>query len=226
MIFAAGFGTRMGALTAAQPKPLIKVAGKALIDHALEVATGAGAGRVVVNTHYRGAQIEAHLAGGGVLFSRETDLILETGGGLRAALPLLGTGPVMTLNSDVVWTGPNPLTTLAAAWDGDRMDALVLVMPTEAATGHGPVSDFLLSPDGRIARARGSRGHVYVGAGMINPDCLADVAEPVFSLNLIWDRAIAAGRAFAAVHQGGWCDVGTPDGIALAEAVLRGEAHV
>jgi N-acetyl-alpha-D-muramate 1-phosphate uridylyltransferase len=179
-----------------------------------------------VNTHYRGAQIEAHLAGRGVLFSRETDLILETGGGLRAALPLLGPGPVMTLNSDVVWTGPNPLMTLAAAWDSARMDALVLVMPVAAATGHGPVSDFVLAPDGRIARARGAEGHVYVGAGIINPDCLADVAEQVFSLNLIWDRAIAAGRAFAAVHHGGWCDVGTPDGIALAEAVLRGHVDV
>ncbi|OZA00061.1 MAG: nucleotidyltransferase, partial [Rhodobacterales bacterium 17-64-5] len=126
MLFAAGFGTRMGALTADRPKPLVMVAGRALIDHALDVAAGAGADRVVVNTHYRADQIAAHLAGRGVKISPE-DPILETGGGLRAALPLLGPGPVAILNSDAIWTGANPLTQLAAAWDGARMEALLLL---------------------------------------------------------------------------------------------------
>ena len=115
MLFAAGFGTRMGALTADRPKPLIPVAGRALIDHALDVAEAAGVTRTVVNTHYKAEQIARHLAGRDVLISHEPGPILETGGGLRQALPLLGPGPVAILNSDAIWTGANPLTQLAAA---------------------------------------------------------------------------------------------------------------
>ena len=114
MLFAAGLGTRMGALTAHRPKPLVEVAGRPLIDHALDLAREAAVPRVVANLHYRGEMIRDHLAGSPVLFSDETDRILETGGGLRQALPLLGPGPVYTLNSDAVWTGANPLTTLSA----------------------------------------------------------------------------------------------------------------
>jgi N-acetyl-alpha-D-muramate 1-phosphate uridylyltransferase len=222
LIFAAGFGTRMGKLTADRPKPLIPVAGKALIDHALEVASAAGIVRPVVNLHYRADQIVAHLRGRDVAFSHERDQILETGGGLKAALPLLGPGPVMTLNSDVIWTGQNPLTQLAMAWDSARMDALLLLLPVEKATGHGATSDFRLAPDGRLGRANGARGHVYVGASMINPDCLAGMRDRAFSLNLAWDRIIATGRAHGTVHQGGWYDIGTAAGIAVAEALLHG----
>jgi len=225
MIFAAGFGKRMGQLTATRPKPLVQVAGKPLIDHALDLAKDAGNRVTVVNVHYLAGQLINHLEDRAVAISHERGQILETGGGLRAALPLLGPGPVMALNSDAVWTGPNPLRQLANAWDGSRMDALLLLLPTGRATGHGTTADFLLSDDGRIMRGTGREDHVFVGASMINPECLAEIPDQVFSLNRPWDRIIACGRAFGVVHQGGWCDVGTAEGIELAEALLQGRAH-
>ncbi|WP_135450074.1 MULTISPECIES: nucleotidyltransferase family protein [Tabrizicola] len=225
MIFAAGFGTRMGALTADRPKPLIPVAGRALIDHALETARGAGADRIVVNTHYRADQMAAHLAGRGVMISHEPGPILETGGGLKAALPLLGPGPVAVLNSDGIWTGNNPLDQLAAAWDGTAMDALLLLLPAEQTLAHGTKGDFALDPDGRISRGAGGEDHVYIGAHVLNPDCLDRIEEQVFSLNRAWDDLIARGRAFGIVHRGTWCDVGHPAGIAAAEALLHDAAH-
>jgi N-acetyl-alpha-D-muramate 1-phosphate uridylyltransferase len=225
MLFAAGFGKRMGALTAEQPKPLVQVAGRALIDHALAVVEAADVGRVVVNLHYRGAQIRAHLAGrAGISFSDETDAILETGGGLRQALPLLGADPVLTLNTDAVWTGANPLTQLLAAWDGARMDGLLLLLPVQAATGHSGAGDFALAADGRISRGAGGEDQVYLGAQILKTGGLAEVPDMVFSLNRLWDRMIAAGRAYGVVHDGGWCDVGSPAGIVLAERLLTGGA--
>lgn len=218
MIFAAGFGTRMGALTADRPKPLIPVAGRPLIDHALSLTTGIP--RRVVNLHYRGQMLADHLAGQGIALSWEHPAILDTGGGLRAALPLLGDGPVFTLNSDAVWTGANPLHELSVAWDAERMDCLLLLLPAGQATGHDGRSDFVLAPDGRIERAAGRAGMVYLGAQIVNPAGLADVPDAVFSLNRLWDAAIARGRAYGVVHDGGWCDVGHPAGIALAEAML------
>ena len=218
MLFAAGFGTRMGALTHDRPKPLIPVAGRPLLDHALTLVDGAGMQRRVVNAHYHAGQIATHVVGRGVTVSVE-DPILETGGGLRAALPLLGASPVMTLNTDAVWTGLNPLAELAAAWD-DRMDALLLLAPVAQTVGFAGAGDFLLAPDGQIARAAGQPGLAYLGAQIIRTDMLGDVAEQAFSLNLLWDRMIATGRAYGIVHNGQWCDVGRPEGIAMAEAML------
>ncbi|HBD89168.1 MAG: nucleotidyltransferase [Rhodobacteraceae bacterium GWE1_64_9] len=219
MLFAAGFGTRMGTLTAECPKPLIAVAGKPLIDHALALTEGLALHRIVANVHYLPHMIRAHLAGG-VLISDESEEILETGGGLRAALPLLGTEPVFTLNTDAVWTGLNPLGELAAAWQPERMDALLLLLPATEARGFWGLGDFLLDADGRISRAKGATGLAYLGAQILKTDGLADISERVFSLNLLWDQAIARGRAYGLVHQGGWCDVGRPEGIAEAEAML------
>lgn len=221
MIFAAGFGTRMGALTADRPKPLIPVAGKPLIDHALSVAAGAGARRVVVNTHYRAEQMAAHLSGTGVRISHEAGEILETGGGLRKALPLLGPGPVAILNSDGIWTGANPLAELAAAWDGSRMETLLLLLPVDQALGHAARGDFRLA-DGMLSRGSGGEDHVYIGASIIVPARLEEIAAQAFSLNRVWDRMIAAGTACGLVHRGGWCDVGHPDGIRAAERLLQG----
>ena len=143
MLFAAGRGTRMGPLTENRPKPLIEVAGSPLIDHALALADAAGARPIVVNLSYLGAQIARHLAARPITLSWEP-VLLETGGGLRQALPKLGPGPVMTLNSDAVWTGANPLQQLAAAWDEDRMDTLLLLAPKSQAHGHSGRGDFLL----------------------------------------------------------------------------------
>lgn len=221
MLFAAGLGTRMGALTATMPKPLIPVAGKPLLDHALALADQAGITTRVANLHYLGDQIAAHLAGRNVALSWEREQILETGGGLRAALPLLGPGPVMTLNTDAVWTGANPLQELASSWDEARMDALLLLLPAARATGHSGTGDFLLDGENRLIRAKGLAGEVYLGAQIIRPDLLAQIPEKVFSLNLLWDKMIAQGRAFGLIHQGGWCDVGRPEGIATAEALLH-----
>jgi MurNAc alpha-1-phosphate uridylyltransferase len=220
MLFAAGRGTRMGGLTADRPKPMIPVAGRPLIDHALELAEEAGAGRTVINLHYHGEVLAAHLAGRKVGLSWERETLLETGGGLRRALPLLGDGPVMTLNSDAVWTGENPLTELMAAWDGSRMDALLLLLPAARALGHAGRGDFLADETGRLRRAEGAEGLIYLGAQILRTEGLAAIGQEVFSLNLLWDRMIAGGRAFGLVHRGGWCDVGRPEGIAEAEALL------
>ncbi|HMO07398.1 MAG TPA: nucleotidyltransferase family protein [Paracoccaceae bacterium] len=217
MLFAAGFGTRMGVLTADRPKPLIAVAGVPLIDRALALVEAAGIGRIVVNTHYLGDRIAAHLAGRpGITLSPEAPDILDTGGGLRAALPLLGPGPVFTLNPDGVFTGANPLAELAAAWDPARMEALLLLGPIVAQ------GDFACGPDGRLARSAGGPGHRYLGAQILDPEGLHDIQEIAFSLNRLWDAMIARGTLFGLAHAGGWCDVGTPEGIAAAEALLGG----
>ena len=220
MLFAAGFGSRMAGLTATRPKPMIEVAGKPLIKHALEIAEAAGIQRKVANLHYLGDLLERYLADQDVALSWERAQILETGGGLRAALPLLGDGPVLTLNTDAIWTGKNPLTHLMNAWDPSRMDALLLLLPSPKATGHDGGGDFILSDDGTVRRATGSDGLVYLGAQIIRTDLLATISEPVFSVNKLWDIMIERGRAFGLVHQGGWCDVGQPDSIAKAEALL------
>ncbi len=221
MLFAAGLGTRMGALTAERPKPLLPVAGRPLIDHALALARGAGAAPVVVNLHWKAAMLRGHLAGAGVLLSDESERLLETGGGLRAARPLLGPGPVWTLNSDAAWTGPNPLRTLDAGWR-DGMEALLLLVPRERARGHAGAGDFALLPDGRLARGG---PWVYTGAQILRTEGLAAIPEEAFSLNRLWDAMRARGGLFGAVHPGGWCDVGRPEGLAEAEALLAAGAR-
>ena len=218
MIFAAGFGTRMNHPTL--PKPLVPVAGRPLIDHALAIAQDAGAQKTVVNLHHRGDLIADHLAGKATL-SWERDQILDTGGGLRAALPLLGADTVMALNSDAVWTGQNPLRQLMAAWQPDSMDILLLLLPRDQATGHSGAGDFILAKDGRISRAKGADAPIYLGAQILKTSCLNAVSETVFSMGQVWDDRIAAGRAYGVIHQGGWCDVGTPQGVAMAERMLN-----
>lgn len=215
MIFAAGLGTRMGALTATRPKSLIEVAGQPLLDHALHIAHAASP-RIVVNTHYFADQIAAHLAGQPIQLSHEPEL-LETGGGLRAALPLLNGNPVFTLNSDAVWRGPNPLTTLATAWR-DEMEALLLLLPRAQAIGHTGPGDFTLDAENRLTRAPGL---VYSGAQIIRTDDLAAIPEAKFSLNRLWDRMAARGTLFGLPYTGQWCDVGRPESLPLAEAMLH-----
>lgn len=217
MLFGAGFGTRMGVLTADRPKPLIEVAGRALIDRALDLVADYGAARVVVNLHYRADQLARHLAGRDVALSHEVPDILDTGGGLRAALPLLGEGPVFTLNSDAVWRGPNPLAHLAARWQPARMDALLLCIPRPQARGHAGAGDFLVTEG---APARRGPGAIYSGLQILQPGGLDAIAQSAFSLNRLWDRMLAQERLFATAWPGQWCDVGTPEGLAAAEALL------
>ena len=219
MIFAAGRGVRMGALTKDRPKPLIKVAGRALIDHALDLTRDISPLTRVVNTHYMAEMIEQHLTGQNVQFSNEPDLLLETGGGLRAAVPLLGENPVFTLNSDAIWRGPNPLTLLAQSWDPTRMEALLLLIPPPAAIGHSGAGDFVMAADNRLSRGPGL---VYSGAQIVQTQTLSAIPLPVFSLNLLWDQMAARGGLFGLVYPGAWCDVGRPENIALATEMLGG----
>lgn len=218
MMFAAGLGTRMGALTRDMPKPLIPVAGAPLIDHALRLARAVDPVRVVANLHYRGDQLAAHLTPRGVVLSPEPE-ILETGGGLKAALPLLGEGPVFTLNPDALWDGPNPLALLRSAWQPEHMDALLMCVPLARALGHGGNGDFTADPDGRIQRGPEL---VFGGAQIVKTDGLMAVADRAFSLNVLWDRMLADNRLYCAIYPGRWCDVGRPAGIALAETMLAG----
>lgn len=217
MLFAAGFGTRMGALTADRPKPLIPVAGRPLMDHALDLVTAAGIGRKVVNLHYKSQMLASHLAGQDIAQSLETPEILETGGGLRQALPLLGDGPVFTLNTDAIWHGPNPLTLARAAWDPTRMDALLVCIQPQLAVGHTGRGDFVLDAAGRMTRGPGL---IYGGAQIIRTEGLSSITDKAFSLNILWDRMLADGRLFGLSYPGQWCDVGHPDGIAMAERMI------
>lgn len=214
----------MGALTLRAPKPLLKVAGRPLIDHALDHLAEAGVARAVVNLHHLGSMIRAHLAGReapAIEFSEEADL-LDTGGGVAKALPRLGPRPFYTMNSDAVWTGAAPLPPLAAAWDGGRMGALLHLVPREGAIGYTRAGDFFQDEVGRLTRRGEARAAplVFTGAQIVAPEAFADAPAGAFSTNLVWDRLIAEGRLFGVVHLGGWVDVGTPEGLRLADEVL------
>jgi MurNAc alpha-1-phosphate uridylyltransferase len=228
MIMAAGLGKRMRPLTATKPKPLIEVAGKALLDHVLDRVRAAGVTKVVVNVHYLADSLEAHLArtsaGLDVTVSDERDLLLETGGGLVKAQSLIGCDPFLAINSDNLWIdGPaDTLKLLASHWDGTKMDALLLLVPQARAMNHRGQGDFHMDRVGQLRRRGRSRvaPFVYTGVQIISKALLRDAPEGPFSTNLLWDRAIAAGRCYGAVHQGLWFDVGNPDSIRATEQVL------
>lgn len=222
MLFAAGFGTRMRPLTLAHPKPLIKVAGRALIDHTLDLARVVNPAPIVANLHYLPEQLEAHFSGTDVRCILEDPDILETGGGFKNALPLLGTGPVMTSNTDAIWLGPNPFDLITKAWDAQKMECLTLCVSKEDVHGHPGKGDFDIDPSGRITRGRDV---VYGGIQIVKPEVVTDVTDKAFSFNLVWDRLIARKRLFAMRYPGQWCDIGTPDGIALAETLLAQHAN-
>ena len=228
MVMAAGIGKRMRPLTATRPKPLVRVAGKALIDHSLDRIEAAGIGHVVVNVHYLADALEAHLAAQKRSFtiavSDERKQLLETGGGMMKALPLLTGDPILIVNSDNIWTdGPqNSIANLARHWDDAKMDALLLVIRQASATGHGGRGDFHMDPAGRLSRRKS--GHVapfvYTGIQLVSRRLLDGAPEGAFSTNILWDRAIAAGRLYGLSHMGQWFDVGTPASIAPTEAAL------
>lgn len=218
MLFAAGFGTRMKPLTDHRPKPMIPVAGKPLIDHALEIARDANCALIVANLHYLPGPLIAHLHPQGVQTIIEEPDILETGGGVRNALPVLGHDPILTLNSDAIWLGPNPLTLLQKAWRPDEMDALLLCLPPEQTQGFQGGGDFVIDSNGRLSRGPGV---IYGGAQILKTSLLSEVAETAFSLNVIWDKMLARGRLFGLIYPGLWCDVGHPDGITLAEEMIK-----
>lgn len=217
MIFAAGFGTRMQHLTKDRPKPLIPVAGRALIDHALALAEAIQPPQIAINLHYRAAQMEDHLAARNVTTIVEAPDILDTGGGLRNALAILGPDPVLTMNSDAVWAGPNPLDQMLERWDPAQMDALLLCIPMARVHGRLTGGDFTIDTDGRLHRGGDA---VYGGVQMMKTERLHAVKEHVFSLNVVWNQMAEDGRLYGCSYPGHWCDVGHPGGIAIAEAML------
>lgn len=217
MLFAAGFGKRMGALTEDRPKPLIHVGGRTLLDRSLDWTRAAGIERVVVNAHYRADMIRAHLAGQDVEIAEETPEILETGGGLLAAGPLLGGQIVYTFNPDVVWQGPNPLLVLADAWAAAPQAALLLLIETPKALGRDGPGDFSMDSRGDLSRGQ---DYLYCGAQIIDTSRLGEIGKTVFSLNAYWDLMAASGDLGGVVYPGKWCDAGSPQGLAAAEDLL------
>jgi MurNAc alpha-1-phosphate uridylyltransferase len=229
MIMAAGLGKRMRPLTATRPKPLIEVGGKPLLDHVLDRLRAAGVTKVVVNVHYLADAVESHLAtrkhGLDVIISDERKLLMETGGGLVQAEPLIDCDPFLAINSDNMWVdGPaDTLRLLASHWDDEKMDALLLLVPLARAQNHRGTGDFHMDRSGRLRRRRKSHvaPFVFTGVQMLSKRLLRDPPDGPFSTNLLWDRAIEEGRCFGAVHQGLWFDVGTPASIDMTEAALE-----
>ncbi len=223
MVLAAGLGSRLGD---GPPKPLRRVAGRALIDRALDMLAQAGVERAVVNTHHRAEEIEAHLAGRArpdIRISREAER-LETGGGVAHALGLLGSEPFFVLNSDLVW-GPDGaawLRLLAAGFDARRMDALLLLYRTDRTIHYDGPGDFHLASDGRLCRRResGTAPYLFTGAQILAPRLFDDPPTGPWRLTCAYDKAEEDGRLFGLVCEGMWLDAGTPERLACAETML------
>jgi MurNAc alpha-1-phosphate uridylyltransferase len=216
LLFAAGLGTRMAPLTNTRPKPLVNVAGRVLLDHALAHCAGL---RTVVNVHYFADQIRDHLAQTDVVISDECEKLLETGGGLKRALPLLDSNPVLTMNTDAAWNGPNPVQALIQAWQSTEMEAVLLLIPRARAIGHTGSGDFDLDGAGRLTRGT---TYVYCGVQIIQTDGLVDITENAFSMWVLWERMLDRKSMFGVVYGGQWCDVGSPNSIKIAEEMLAG----
>jgi MurNAc alpha-1-phosphate uridylyltransferase len=226
MVLAAGLGKRMRPITDTIPKPLVPIAGKPLLDWGLDSLARAGVENAVVNVHYLGDQIVTHLKDWHVppvTISDERDKLLDSGGGIVKALPLLGGQPFFVLNADTFWIDRDrdSLVSLALDWDDAGMDILLMLARLDQTTGHSGGTDFLLAPDGRLSRARGAPdGLIYAGAAIVHPRVFESAPDDAHSLNVQFDAALAKGRLFGSVLDGSWITVGTPDAIAPAEAAV------
>ncbi len=228
MVLAAGFGTRMRPLTDSMPKPMVKVAGKPLIDHVLDRLAASGVERAVVNVHHFAEQIERHLAARQkphIVISDERAQILGTGGGVAKALGALGSAPFFDVNADTIWIdGVKPnLQRLGEGFDRERMDGLLLLAPTAGSVGYAGRGDFTMDAEGRLKR-RGERDvapFVYAGAAVLSPKLFAGAPSGEFALTVLFDRAIEAGRLFGMRLEGLWMHVGTPDAVAAAEKAIK-----
>ena len=228
MVMAAGLGKRMRPLTATQPKPMVRVAGKPLIDHTLDRLADAGVPKAVVNVHYLADALEAHLASRAmprVTISDERDALLETGGGLVRALPHLP-DPFFCLNADNIWLdGPrSAFHDLSRRWNPEEMDALLLVVPHARAINFRGEGDFTMDPLGRLTRRQPGRvaPFIYTGIQLVSHRLLREAPSGAFSTNLLWDRAAREGRLYGTSFTGLWFEVGTPQAIAPTEEILRG----
>ena len=228
MVLAAGLGRRMRPLTATRPKPLVEVAGRTLLDRALDTLRAGGVEDVVVNVHYMADRLEGHLAarpsGLKLAISDERAQLLETGGGITHALPLIATDPFLAINADNIWVdGPiSAVRILEERWDSDRMDALLLMIPLARANCHGGQGDFHMDPVGRLSRRKPGRiaPFVFTGLQMLSKRLFEGEKATPFSMNRLWDRASAEDRLFGAVHQGLWFDVGTAAAVRQTEVLL------
>lgn len=225
MVLAAGRGMRMRPLTDSCPKPLLPVDGRPMVERCLDFVADAGIGSAVVNLWHLGEMLRSHLAKRRGLptisFSPEPEL-LDTGGGIVNALPLLGERPFAAMNADTVWAAGNPLDPLIAGWREGEMQALLLMVPRENALNYSRAGDFFL--EGATPVRRGDAAHapyIYAGAQIIHPSAFEDAPQGAFSLNLIWDRLLARGTLRAVIYDGAWVDVGTPAGLEIATQALR-----
>jgi N-acetyl-alpha-D-muramate 1-phosphate uridylyltransferase len=227
MILGAGLGTRMRPYTDTLPKPMVPLKGRPLIDHVMDRITAEGIPRVVVNVHHCADRLEQHLlrrSAPTIQISDERALLLDTGGGLKHALPLLGDQPFLVHNSDSVWiegAGRN-LRRLCDAWDDGRMDFLLMLALGAASLGYDGRGDFSCDPEGRLRRRRESEvvPFVFTGVSIVHPRVFADAPEGVFSMTPLWNRAILAGRAFGVRMDGLWMHVGTPEALIEAEQAM------
>jgi len=226
MVLAAGMGKRMRPLTATQPKPMVRVAGKPLIDHTLDKLAEAGVARAVVNVHYLADSLDAHLKerqSPAVTISDEREQLLETGGGIVKAQDLLP-DPFFSLNSDNIWLdGPlDAFADLSAAWDAERMDALLLLVTHKAAHNFTGKGDFHMDALGRLRRRASGRiaPYIFTGIQLVSKRLLRDAPERPFSTNVLWNRAIEEGRLFGLAFTGQWFEVGTPQAIRPTEEAL------
>ena len=229
MVLAAGLGTRMRPLSDERPKSLLPVAGRAPLDRVLDRLAEAGVARAVVNLHYKAEMVRRHLAGRdrpGIVFSDETEALLDTGGGVARALPLLGPGPLLVVNGISLWQDEagDSLARLAGAFAPAAMDALLLLHPAASAVGYEGDGDFAMAGDGRLSRRpQGGRApYVFIGVQMLRRELFDDVPAGAFSLNLLYDRAAAAGRLYGLEHRGRWLNLKTPAALAAAEQALAG----
>lgn len=226
MVMAAGLGTRMRPLTDDRPKPLITVGGRALIDHMLDRLVEVGVTRAVVNVHYRADQLEAHLAGRAqpqIVVSDERAQLLETGGGLAKARPLLGDNPIFVANTDAIWIENAPvLGALKAAWRPDQMDVLVMLAPLSETLGFEGRGDFDLDADGRIVAPERGAGapYAYIGVQILKPSLFDNRPIEPFSTWVVWREALSAGRMHGLVMDGFWLHVGDPRARDAAEQKL------
>ena len=223
LIFGAGFGTRMGEITKTIPKPMVTILNKPLIDYAIDITLDASIQNIIVNLHYLPEQIENHLSKfENIKTIHEYPRILETGGGLKNALPILGSSPVITLNSDIIWIGYNPIKSLLKSWNPKKMDALLMLIPIKRAKGYKGLGDFYLDRDKQLIRRdnKSNAPYVYTGVQIIKTELLSAINKESFSINVLWNKIINQRNAYGIIYNGSWIDVGHPEGIDCATKEL------
>lgn len=223
MILAAGLGQRMRPLTNTLPKPLIPVAGKSMLERTFEHLKTAKVSNIVVNAHYLAPLIVERVQ---TLYPETAisheDILLETGGGIKKALPLLGPDPFFSLNGDSIWSGPESLTDMGKKWDKQKMDARLLLISREKANGYEGLGDFFMDSQGRLSRpTKGENApYVYIGVQLLTAQLFQDAPHGPFSINLLWDEALAKGRLYGHIHRGDWFHISTPQDLEKYEPMI------